>query len=381
MNERHEKLPAESVLAAPRRPVTRYRPWIIAGGAGAVLLVTGFGFMMAFQDRRPPPAQAPPSPAPPAAGPPELDGRLPASYDDLLALGAPGGRAPEAEVGAALTADMPPSGAAAPSTEAAAGEQERLAAQASGPFFGGAQAAGLSPVPAHDDAVQGPRSPMAAAPAVDASAQERFVTGAAGGASVVPHLASPPMTALEIKAGTIISAALVTGLNSDLPGPVIAQVTEPVFDHVSGWRELIPQGARLIGRYDSKVGHGQDRVLVVWTRIVFPDGRSLDIGAMTGADTTGAGGLADQVDAHVPKLARAVGLSTLVSIGAAAAQNSLARSADNLVLQDGAAGLAASASETGRRIVERDVQRAPTLRVRPGWPLRLIVDRDLLFAR
>ncbi|CAN7615418.1 TrbI/VirB10 family protein [Phenylobacterium sp. LjRoot164] len=204
------------------------------------------------------------------------------------------------------------------------------------------------------------------------------VIASSGPGTVSPHLPAAPLSRFEIKAGAIIPAALVTGLNSDLPGPVIAQVTEPVFDHLTGRRELIPQGARLIGRYDSQVGHGQDRVMVVWTRIVFPDGRSLDIGAMSAADVTGAGGLADQVDTHAPALARAVGLSTLVSIGGAAAQNSLARGSDNLVLQDAASGLAATASDTGRQIVERDLRRAPTLRVRPGWPLRLIVDKDLI---
>lgn len=369
---RPAKVSPASILGAPRRPVTRYRPWVIALLAGGVLLLVGLGFMIGFSGGRGRPVAAE-APAPEAApGPPDLDARLPASYDDPLALRPAAEAAPDAVAAPALAEP------AGPSAEETQQEQEQLAARASGPFFGGAPSArGLSPSAPPTPGPPG-LGPMAQEP--DAGTpKETFVARAGFGQHVAPHLPAAPLSRLEIKAGTIISAALITGLNSDLPGPVVAQVTEPVFDHLTGSRVLIAQGARLIGRYDSQVSHGQDRVLVVWTRIVFPDGRSLNIGAMTGADTAGASGLADQVDAHVPVLARAVGLSTLISIGGAAAQNSLARGSDNLVLQDGAGGLAASASETGQRIVERDLQRAPTLRVRPGWPLRLIVDKDLVF--
>ncbi|WP_269816481.1 TrbI/VirB10 family protein [Caulobacter hibisci] len=99
---------------------------------------------------------------------------------------------------------------------------------------------------------------------------------------------------------------------------------------------------------------------------------------MTGADVSGAGGLADKVDTHLPVLARAIGLSTLISIGGAVAQNSLTRGGDNLVLQDAAGGLSAQASQTGQRLVERDLQRNPTLRIRPGYPVRVLVDKDLI---
>lgn len=99
---------------------------------------------------------------------------------------------------------------------------------------------------------------------------------------------------------------------------------------------------------------------------------------MTAADATGAAGLSDQVDTHLPVLARAIGLSTLISIGGSAAQNSLARGSDNLVLQDGAGGVATQASQTGQRLVERDLQRSPTLRIRPGFPVRVMVDKDLI---
>lgn len=375
---RTPKVSAESVLRGRRRPVTRYRPWVIALLGGALLLAVGVGFMIGFREKPPGPAAEPPAAEAPTT-PPEIDPRLPTAYDDPLAIRpAPAAEGQSTEGGESHEAPTPRA-APSPSPAAMQRDQERIAAQASGPFFGGVLGGrGPAPAPEAQGDAAAPSSTQAARN--DLSPREAFIARAAGGANVVARLPTPPLSRFEIKAGTIISAALVTGLNSDLPGPVIAQVTEPVFDHLTGSRVLIPQGARLIGRYDSQVGAGQDRVLVVWTRIVFPDGVSLDIGAMTGGDVTGAGGLEDQVDTHVPRLARAIGLSTLISIGAAAAQNSLARGSDNLILQDGASGLAATASDTGKQIVERDLQRAPTLRVRPGWPLRLIVDKDLVFG-
>lgn len=373
------KARAVNILAAARRPIARYRPWVIALVLGAVLLVVGIGFMLGLRPvskpKDPPPAAAE---AEVGAATAELDRRLPATYGDPLPLrGEAAGAAHDA--GPVSQTPPPPGGAPGPSPEQAARLEEVRAARRSGPFFGGGPAAARSPGGLGDQ----PGQNVAVATRGDGdgrTAKEQFISKAASDQHIVPHLLTPPLTAFEIKAGTLISAALVTALSSDLPGPVIAQVTEPVFDHASGRRILIPQGARLIGRYDSEVSHGQDRALVVWTRIVFPDGASLNIGAMSGGDATGAAGLADQVDDHLPKLARAVGLSTLISIAGAAAQNSLSRSSDNLVLQDAAGGVSASASQTGQRLVDRDLQRAPTLRVRPGWPLKIIVDKDLLFT-
>ena len=367
---RPPKSSAASILRAPRRPIARYRPWVIAFALGGVLLLVGVGFLIGLR----PPSERSPTPTQPAevetsAAAADLDRRLPATYDDPLAMRA----ADQVETSpiAAPTA-APPAGAIAPSPEQARRVEELRAANASGLFFGGT---GVTADP------QEPQPGVTASSAeAGRTAKERFIASSATGQHIVPHLVSGPLSAFEIKAGAIISAALVTGLSSDLPGPVIAQVTEPVFDHATGLQILIPQGARLIGRYDSQVSPGQDRALVVWTRIVFPDGRSLNIGAMSGGDATGAAGLSDQVDAHVPMLARAIGLSTLISIGGAVAQNSLSRGSDNLILQDAAGGLAASASQTGQRLVDRDLQRAPTLRVRPGWPVKIIVDKDLLFA-
>jgi type IV secretion system protein VirB10 len=372
MNDGHLKNSAAGILSSPRRPIARYRPWVIALVLAGVLLLVAIGFLVGLRPKSPAVQQpGPPVEMDNGAAAAELDRRLPATYDDPLALRSTDQSEPSIAAAPAQSSASSPAG---PPPEQVRGLEELRAANGSGPFFGGPVPA--PSVPRHD-------MQMVPAPAPEfetRTAKERFIARTGAEQHLSPYLVTPPLSAFEIKAGTLISAALVTGLSSDLPGPVIAQVTEPVFDHVTGRRVLIPQGARLIGRYDSQVSHGQDRALVVWKRIIFPDGRSLSIGAMTGADATGAAGLADQVDAHLPNLMRAVGLSTLISIGGAAAQNSLARSSDNLILQDAAGGVSATASQTGQRLVERDLQRAPTLRVRPGWPLKIIVDKDILFA-
>ena len=377
------KLSARSVLEAPRRPITRYRPMVIGAAVFAVLLLVGLGFLIAFGGgHRTQKAASEPSGGQDAATPTPIDDRLPASYGELgpppaTAL-SPSPVQPGAFAGTAATAG--------PSTPANPDRQRRLeeqaAAQRSGPFFGAATAAPVemasaaTPPPA-----AWPGAPAeASSAALDAGdAKSAFVARASvAGPTYGPSLPQAPLSPFEVKAGSVIAAALVTGLNSDLPGMAIAQVTEPVFDHRTGRIALIPQGARLIGKYDSQVGYGQERVLVVWTRLIYPSGRSIELGGMTGADAAGAAGLSDQVDSHLPRLAKAIGLSTLISVGAAAGQNSRARGSDNLILQDAAGGVAGQASQTGQRLVDRDLQRAPTLRIRPGYRVRVMVDKDLI---
>lgn len=380
------KRPAEGVLVAPRRPITRYRPAVIAAVGGAIVLVIGAGFILGMGQssarRAPPPepaAQAPDGPTP-------IEDRLPARYDDPAALPPPLG----ASASPGAPADTTPASAPQPtpppvSPEVQRARQESLAARASAPFFNRA-GGGTSPQSSAEATGTGaPLAPAALgspgaapAPAPPISAKDQFIAAAAARGPQASILPRPPLSPWEVKAGALVSAALVTGVNSDLPGPVIAQVTEPVFDHRTGRTVLIPQGTRLLGRYDSQVGHGQERVLVVWTQMVFPSGRSVDLGAMVGLDAAGMSGLTGKTDRHLPVLARAIGLSTLISIGGAAAQNSAGRRDDRVVLQDAASGVASTASQTGQRLVERDLQRAPTLRIAPGQLVRVLIDRDLV---
>jgi len=179
-----------------------------------------------------------------------------------------------------------------------------------------------------------------------------------------------------VQAGTVIPAALITGIRSDLPGQITAQVTEAIYDSPTGKYLLIPQGAKLIGLYDSSVAFGQLRVLLVWTRLIMPDGTSIVLERQAGADTGGYAGLEDQVDNHWGMLFKAAMLSTLLSVGAEAgtSQN------ENNLVQAIRSGASNSISQTGQQIVQRQLNIQPTLTVRPGFPVRVIVSRDLVLA-
>jgi len=179
-----------------------------------------------------------------------------------------------------------------------------------------------------------------------------------------------------VQAGTVIPAALITGIRSVLPGQITAQVTEAVYDTPTGQYLLIPQGAKLIGQYDSSVAFGQSRVLLVWTRLIMPDGASIVLERQPGADAKGYAGLEDQVDYHWWELAKAAVLSTLLSVGAEADTSN----SENNLAQAIRMGASNSVSQTGQQIVERQLNIRPTLTIRPGFPVRVIVTRDLVLA-
>ena len=125
----------------------------------------------------------------------------------------------------------------------------------------------------------------------------------------------PAFSRYEVKAGSIIPGVMITGINSDLPGKLVGQVRENVFDTVTGHHLLIPQGTRVIGAYDSKVAYAQERVLIVWTRLIFPNGDSIDLEGMDGVDLSGYAGLTDKVNNHWTKLITGVVLSSILSAG------------------------------------------------------------------
>jgi type IV secretory pathway VirB10-like protein len=179
-----------------------------------------------------------------------------------------------------------------------------------------------------------------------------------------------------VQAGTVIPAALITGIRSDLPGQITAQVTEAVYDSPTGKYLLIPQGTKLIGQYDSSVAFGQSRVLLVWTRLIMPDGTSIVLERQPGADTEGYAGLEDQVDYHWWELAKAAVLSTILSVGAEAGTSN----SENNLAQAIREGASNSISQTGQQIVSRQLNIQPTLTIRPGFPVRVIVTRDLVLA-
>jgi len=193
-----------------------------------------------------------------------------------------------------------------------------------------------------------------------------------------PHRLQTPVSPYQLMAGTVIAASLVTGLNSDLPGFVIAQVTEHVYDTVSGRFLLIPQGSRLVGKYDNVVAFGQERALVVWQRIILPDGSSIVIDNLPATDTGGYAGLADEVDLHTWKLLKGIALATVLGVGSELAfggGNSLGDSDLVKALQQ---STQSTTNRAGQRLIERHLNVQPTIKVRPGWPLRVIVHKDLV---
>ena len=184
---------------------------------------------------------------------------------------------------------------------------------------------------------------------------------------------APPASPYVLQAGAVIPAALLTGIRSDLPGQIVAQVTENVYDSPSGRYLLVPQGTRLIGEYDNGVGFGQRRVLLVWNRLILRNGRSIILERQPGADGGGFAGLEDGVDYHWWDIAKAAALSTLLGIGAELATDD----GDRLVgaIRDGAQN---TINDAGQQIVRRQLDVQPTLTIRPGFPVRVIVTRDLV---
>jgi type IV secretory pathway VirB10-like protein len=163
-----------------------------------------------------------------------------------------------------------------------------------------------------------------------------------------------------LQAGTIISAALITGIRSDLPGQITAQVTESIFDSPTGRIKLVPQGARLIGIYDSQVAFGQSRVLLVWTRLIMPNGRSIVLERQQGADAGGYSGLEDEVDNHWAELFKAALLSTVLGVGAELGSG--ADTGNNTdIIQALRLSAANSLNQTGQQAVRRNLNIQPTL--------------------
>jgi type IV secretion system protein TrbI len=179
-----------------------------------------------------------------------------------------------------------------------------------------------------------------------------------------------------LQAGTVVPAALLTGINTDLPGDVVATVTQGVYDSTSGNHLLIPQGARLYGSYDSQISASQDRALLVWHRLLLPNGQSVDLDRMRGTDAAGYAGLADQVDYHMDQLASAALLSGVIAYAGnlSGGRQTLTQTPGDVVGD----AVAQQASTVGSSIVQRQLNVQPTITIRPGWPVRVLVNRDIL---
>ncbi|MFZ5716002.1 MAG: TrbI/VirB10 family protein [Bradyrhizobium sp.] len=201
-----------------------------------------------------------------------------------------------------------------------------------------------------------------------------FVNAPVDRRTTSPDRLARPASPFVVQAGTIIPGALITGIRSDMPGQITAQVTENVYDTPTGRARLIPQGARLIGIYDSQVAFGQSRVLLVWTRLLMPNGRSIVLERQPGADAGGYAGLQDEVDNHWLELFKGAALSTLLSVGTELGSSGN----DSNIIQALRRGAGDSLNQTGQQVVRRNLNIQPTLAIRAGFPVRVIVNRDLV---
>ncbi len=381
--------PETLVLRGSSRPVVRFRRGLIIGITAAVaaglVTVTWIAleppsFRMAAEQE---------AGEPMAKGTPDALAGAPASYGEVPQLGPPlpgdlGRPILERQRELAGEAVPPPAGAPAqPDPAVAATEAERQrraaaeqAARASGVMVQLEGRPGSAP---QDSAPAAESAPTAEAelPAGGLAAtpqQRRTEFSRSESGDTNPHQLRAAPSPWTLSAGTIIPASLITGLNSDLPGTVFAQVTENVRDTATGRTVLIPQGARLIGSYDSVVAFGQRRALLVWQRIVFPDGASVRLDNMPATDRAGFAGVEDQVDFHTWRLLKGIALSTLLGVGT---ELSLGSGESDLVraIRESAQQNAARA---GDRITSRNLDVQPTIAVRPGWPVRAIVHKDLV---
>lgn len=255
-------------------------------------------------------------------------------------------------------------------------EQEREAARGSRLFFGGGSpgsgGGGLVGLPLPAEAqVAAP----AAAPQSDTGRKQAFLERASDRRTVsgerLTGLASPSI----LQAGSVIPAALITGIRSDLPGLVTAQVIQNVYDSPTGRILLIPQGSRLIGDYDADVTFGQSRILLAWNRLILPDGRSIVLERQPASDPRGFAGLQDGTNYHWGGVLKAALVSTLLGVG-----SELGSGNDGDLARAVRRGTQDSINRAGEQIVSRELNVRPTLTIRPGFPVRVLVTRDLILG-
>jgi type IV secretion system protein VirB10 len=230
------------------------------------------------------------------------------------------------------------------------------------------------------DAYQ-PSGPNAYDPAADQD-KERFFTRSDARDWVSPHTREAGRS-FELKTGTVIPGIMVSGINSDLPGSLIAQVSQNVYDTATGQDLLLPQGSKLYGVYDSRVVYGQSRVLIAWNRVIFPDGSSVTLGAMPGTDIAGYAGFHDQVDNHYARIFGSAVLMSLVTGGMSYAVDQVSNTSsdsDSTSVQDEmTAALAAQLGQTTLQLLQKNLNIKPTLEIRPGYQFNVIVTKDVIF--
>ena len=275
--------------------------------------------------------------------------------------------------GAAPAIGGPPASAAAsPDPVRQQRDQERQAARTSRLFATSDQSAPKGEGAVSPDLTPAPGASAAATAPADR--KQAFLSAPTDLQTSSSHRLEAPASPYVLQAGAVIPAALVTGIRSDLPGQVTAQVTENVYDSPTGRILLIPQGAKLVGLYDSQVEFGQGRVLLAWTRLILPGGRSIILDRQPAGDAQGFAGLEDGIDRHWKQLASAAMISTLLGVGTELGSGG----GDSDVVRALRQGAANSVSQTGQQVVGRSLDVQPTLTIRPGFPVRVLLTRDLV---
>lgn len=211
---------------------------------------------------------------------------------------------------------------------------------------------------------------------------QQFAGGAAGAPDRwrLDSRVEAPRTPFTLRAGYVIPAVMISGVNSELPGQIIGQVSQDVYDTATGRYRVIPQGTRLVGTYNADVAYGQRRVLVAWQRLVFPDGRAMDLGSMAGADSAGYAGFNDRVDNHYMRIfGQAVLLSGVIAgVQLSQPERSInSRSASDALSES----LGQSLGTALTQLFRKNLNIAPTLEVRPGFRFNVMVAKDLDFDR
>jgi type IV secretory pathway VirB10-like protein len=376
--------PETLVLRGRPQPVVRFRRSLIIGVTAAVSAgVIGVTWLALEPAVFHIAASGSEEAEPARKGAPEALANAPASYGEVPQLGRP----LPGDLGRAILdherneSQAPVVGAPTPSDQVQDTERQRKRAAG--------QAALASPVlvqltertPAAEapPTLANPAGPAeaaapASAPVLQAAQQRKIDFARSSTGSLDPHGLEAAPSPWTLSAGTVISASLITGLNSDLPGAVFAQVTQNVLDSATGRAILIPQGARLVGSYDSVVAYGQKRALLVWQRIVFPDGSSVQLDNAPATDAGGYSGVQDKVDSHTWRLLKGIALSTLFGVGT---QLSLGSGESDLVraIRESAQQ---NASHAGDQITLRNLDVQPTLTVRPGFPILAMLHKDLV---
>ena len=377
-----------AIRSRPRRAIRFRRGLIIAIAGLGSASVTAAAWMALNPTVLRQAAQEEEMSQPAAKAAPDALNGLPSTYDDVPKLGPPLpgdlGRPildRQRQMATAGQGALPDADAQAAAAARAQLESERKAARESGILVSRAQASGASAAvspPASPEMTAPDAKKIALDPAADPNDQQRkadFAGATDPRGDTNPHRLAVAPSPYLLSAGSVISASLITGLRSDLPGLVTAQVTERVYDSATGRILLIPQGARLIGSYDSVVAFGQKRALIVWQRIILPDGSSLRLDNAPATDPAGYAGLEDKVDLHTFQLIKGVVLSTLLGVS-----SELAFTGDSDLLQAIRRSTQDNVGRAGDQITMRNLNIQPTITIRPGAPVRLVVHKDLVLA-